>query len=92
MNGRNYTSFLKSEIITDNTTVNGDGAGCISFELLGSVEALINDVIPLTVDKAREINELPNVANFQDFKINFNSLAVPANCSILLTRTFYKEV
>ncbi|MEI6694549.1 MAG: hypothetical protein WCO13_00665 [Bacteroidota bacterium] len=86
-----YTAFYKSEIINENSIINTEGASCLSFELLGTTAALINSVIPLTADKIREFSELPYVIIEQEFTINFNFSATPNN-SVLIVKTFYKEV
>ncbi|MFZ4402272.1 MAG: hypothetical protein ACOYO1_19730 [Bacteroidales bacterium] len=87
---KRYTAFYQSEIITENMKVISNKCSSISFELLGTSTATIDNVIPLTTDKIREFTEESNIIIEHDFALNFDNADVDKKC--LVVRTFYKEV
>ena len=90
MDAKIYKAYYESELVQENTTVFAKDCTCISFELLGTSEAMLDKLIPVTDSKIREFNEEPYVTIDKNFSVTFD--ATDSDQRLLVTRTYYKEV
>lgn len=85
-----YIATYECELVQENKTVFSQECSCISFELLGTSEAMLDKLIPVTDSKIREFNEMPYVTINKNYSVVFDS--TDTDQRLLVTRTYYKEV
>lgn len=88
---KHYFVTYRQEIITENNIVRADGFSSISFENIGTDNALLNSVIPLNnVGIAREFIEKPYCVIKDNFVISFEG--VDADTRILVVKSYYQLI
>lgn len=85
-----YNVNYKQYIIAQNTTIRKSGFGAISFENIGSDNAMINNVIPLdNTGIARTFSEKPYCRIDSDFTVTFSGN--DPDRRVLVVETYYTE-
>ena len=86
-----YKANYKTYIVNTNTTIRQTGFSAISFENIGTDDAVINNVIPCdNTGVARSFEEKPYVIIESNFNLTFAGASTDKR--ILVVETYYTEI